>query len=78
MKLKTNYITVSTDASNRGNAKMMSVLAQFFIPTSGVRIKILQLSFEKGVTSTIIANLLMRTADELQIKDKFVDFCADN
>lgn len=32
----------------------------------------------KGETSIIIANLLKKTVDELQIKDKVLCFCADN
>lgn len=73
-----NYVTISTDASNRGNVKMFPVLARYFIPEIGVRVKLLEYSSEKGESSIIISNLLKKTADEFQIKDKLVGFCGDN
>lgn len=76
--LNANHLTVTTDASNHGNIKLMPVLARFFIPTSGIRVKILEFSSQKGETSQIIANLIMKTADEFQIKNKIVAFCGDN
>lgn len=74
----TNYITITTDASNRGSVKLFPILARYFIPTVGVQVKILELSSEKGETSAIIANLLKKNADDFEIKDKIVGFCADN
>lgn len=73
-----NYINIATDASNHGNIKMLPVLARYFIPTIGVRVKVLEFSFEKGETSIMIANLLKRTAEKLEIKSKVVSFCGDN
>lgn len=73
-----NYVTISTDASNRGNVKMLPVLVRYFIPTIGVHVKIIEFSSEKGETSLIIADLLKKTADKFDIKDKVVAFCADN
>lgn len=73
-----NHITLSTDASNRGNVKMMPVLARYFIPNVGVRVKLLEFASEKGEKSLIIASLLKKTADDFQIKDKIVGFCGDN
>lgn len=73
-----HHLTVTTDASNHGNIKMLPVLARFFIPTSGIRIKMLEFSSQRGETSQIIANLIMQTADDFQIKNKIVAFCGDN
>lgn len=73
-----NYITISTDASNRGNVKMLPVLARYFFPTIGVRVKMLEYSSVVAETSVLIANLLTKTTEDFQIKEKIVDFCADN
>lgn len=73
-----NYITISTDASNRGNVKMLPVLARYFFPTIGVRVKMLEYSSVVAETSVLIANLLTKTTEDFQIKEKIVGFCADN
>lgn len=72
------FVNIATDASNHGNVKMMPVLVRYFLPTVGVRVRVLDFSFEKGETSLIIFNLLKRAADEFKIKEKVVGFCADN
>lgn len=64
-----NYITVSTDASNRGNVKMFPVLARYFIPTIGVRVKLLELSSEKAEKSvTRICWKKLRMSSKSRIK----------
>lgn len=75
---KRHYITVSTDASNHGNVKMMPVVVRYFDPTVGVKVKMLEFSSEKGAPSEIIASLIMRAAEKNQITDKIVGFCGDN
>lgn len=73
-----NYVTLATDASNRKALKMMPVLARYFIPTVGVRIKVLELSSEKGETAVIISNLVKNTAEKYKIESKIVGFSGDN
>lgn len=73
-----NYINLSTDASNRGSDKMMPVLARYFIPTAGIRVKLLELSKVKSEKSKSIADLLKTTAENLKIEKKIVGFCGDN
>lgn len=57
---------------------MMPVLARYFIPTIGVRIKVLEFLSEKGETALIISNLVKNTAEKYDIKRKTVAFSADN
>lgn len=76
--LNSHFITLTTDASNRGNVKLMPVIARYFMPTVGVRVKMLDFCSIKNETSETIANLLMKTAEQNGIVDKFVGFCADN
>lgn len=75
---KSHYITVSTDASNHGNIKMMPVVVRYFVPTVGVKVKMLDFSSEKGETSEIITSMIMRAAEKNQITNKIVGFCGDN
>lgn len=75
---KRRYLTLSTDASNHGNVKMMPVVVRYFVPTIGVQVKMLEFSSEKGEKAHIIATMLTETARKHEISDKIVGFCADN
>lgn len=75
---KRNFVSISTDASNRGNIKMMPVMVRYFIPTVGVRVKLLEFTSEKGETALIISSLIKQTAEKNGISDKIVGFCGDN
>lgn len=72
------YVTLTTDASNHTNTKMMPVFVRFFLPTVGVRVKMLEFSTEKNETSETITNLLIKSAEKNGIANKFAGFCADN
>lgn len=72
------YVSLTTDASNHGNTKMMPVVVRYFMPTVGVQVKLLCFSSERGETSAIIETLIKRTADDYGISDKVVGFCGDN
>lgn len=73
-----NYITLTTDASNRKNVKMMPVMARYFVPTVGVSIKMLEFSSVKGETAVIISNLIKNAAVKFNVKEKIIGFSADN
>lgn len=73
-----NYICLSTDASNRKSTKMFPILVRYFIPTIGVRVKLLEFSTEKGETSEIISSLIIATAEKKHIINKIAGFCGDN
>lgn len=75
---KRHYITVSTDASNHSNIKMMPVVVRYFVPTVGAKVKILEFSSEKAESSEIITSLITRAAEKNQITDKIVGFCGGN
>lgn len=72
------FVTCSTDASNHGNIKMMPVVVRYFIPTIGVRVKMLEFSTLPNETSETIADLIRSTARNNGIEDKVTGFCADN
>lgn len=73
-----NFVSISTDASNHGNIKMMPVVVRYFIPTVGVHVRLFEFSSEKGETSSIIAHMIKATAEKFQINEKIVGFCGDN
>lgn len=73
-----HFVCLSSDASNHGNVKLMPVVVRYFIPTVGVRVKMMEFSSEKGETSKIISSLIIRTAEDYQITDKVLRFCGDN
>lgn len=72
------FICLLTDASNHGNIKMFPVLIRYFLPTIGVRVKILEFSAENGETGEIISQLLKNVLTSHNLFDKFVAFCGDN
>lgn len=73
-----NYICLSTDSSNHGSVKMMPIVVRYFIPTVGIKVKLLEFTSEKGETSEIISSLIIKTAQKNQIINKIVGFCGDN
>lgn len=75
---KFHYVCVSVDASNCGNIKLMPVVVRYFLPTIGVRIKMLAISSEKGETSLILTKLIKQTIENYQLNDKFVGLCGEN
>lgn len=76
--LERNFVSISTDASNRGNIKMMPVVVRYFIPTVGVRVKLLEFTSEKGETAVIISSMIKKIAEQNRLTEKIVGFCGDN
>lgn len=72
------FVTIYTDASNHGNIKLFPVLVRYFIPTIGVRVKMLDITAEGGETAEIISNLITSGAKKYGLQKKIVGFCADN
>lgn len=73
-----NFATVYTDASNHENIKLFPVLIRYFLPTKGVRVKMLDITAEEGETSIMITNLIMSAAKKFKLEEAIVGFCADN
>lgn len=75
---KCSFVCISTDASNHGSTKIFPVAVRYFLPTVGIRVRLLEFSAEKGETSEIITALLMKTAEKNNILKKIVAFAGDN
>lgn len=72
------YVTLTIDASNHGNVKMVPVVARYFIPTLGVRVKMIEFTSQKGEKSETIASLFIDTAKKNKIEEKVEGYCGDN
>lgn len=75
---KAAFVTISTDASNFKAIKIFPVMIRYFIPTKGVRTRLIEFSSEPGETGEIIFDLVDRTMIKWNIHEKTVAFCADN
>lgn len=75
---KAHFATIFTDASNHGSTKLFPVLARFFVPTAGVRVKMIDFSAQKGESSEIITDLVTTGAAKHGLVKKLVAYCADN
>lgn len=73
-----HFVSVYTDASNHGSSKLFPVLARYFVPTAGVRVKVLETSSESGENSEKISSLIVSTGTKYGITKKMVGFCVDN
>lgn len=75
---KCRFVCLSTDASNHHAIKMFPVVIRYFLPTVGVRVKVINFSQEEGEKAETIFALLRKTIDEHNLLDKVVAFCGDN
>ena len=73
-----NFVTVSTDASNHKDVKLFPVIIRYFLPLSGVKIKILDMQSLPGETAETICNFLLNSLQRHGLTEKVVGFCADN
>lgn len=72
------FVTLLTDASNHGAVKMFPVMVRYFLPTDGVKVRILNITSENGETGELIFNVLKKTWETHDLGNKMVGFCADN
>lgn len=73
-----NFLAISTDASNHGNKKMLPFIVRTFNPISGVRHLHLSLVTIKNELSVTIHGEVMNVLNNFGIKDKVVAYSADN
>lgn len=75
---RAQFICVSTDASNRKAIKMFPVLFRYYIPSEGVKTRLVELNSLPGERADQIVQLLIETLEKWNVKDKVICFCADN
>jgi len=72
------FVTVSTDASNHQSTKLLPVLVQYFLPRTGIHVKMLDMHSVPGETSDIVTNAMIDTIETFGLRNKVVGFSADN
>ncbi|GBM01387.1 hypothetical protein AVEN_236209-1 [Araneus ventricosus] len=75
---KSNYVSVSMDASNRKDIKLEPIVVCYFNPNSGVQVKLLDFKSVAGETSEILTNRLCCVLLQNDLNNKVVGFCGDN
>lgn len=73
-----NYISIYTDASNHGAIKIFPVVIRYWSVLTGVQVKVVEISSEKGETSQIIFELIEKIIKKYKLEKKVVAFCGDN
>ncbi|GBO26811.1 hypothetical protein AVEN_169302-1 [Araneus ventricosus] len=75
---KSNYVSVSMDASNRKDIKLEPIVVRYFNPNSGVQVKLLDFISVAGETSEILTNHLCCVLLQNDLNHKVIGFCGDN
>ena len=71
---KANFVTVTTDASNRTEIKLVPVVVRNFVPDIGVKVKLLEFKSLPGETAEILSNYLFRFLSKMSLKKKLLGF----
>ena len=75
---RTNFVTVTIDASNLKEVKLVPIVVRYFLPENGVKVKLLELKSVPGETTERLRKYLPSILDQTKLKDKLIGFCADN
>ena len=73
-----NFVTVSIDASNMKEVKLVPIVVRYFLPESGVKVKLLEFKSVLGEIAEILSKYLLSVLDQTKLQDKLIGFCADN
>lgn len=73
-----NFLSISTNTSNRHHVKLAPILVRYFVPVRGISIKLLDFRSVVGETSEILANHIMSITKRHEIENKVAAFCGDN
>ena len=69
---------MTIDASNTKEVKLVPIMIRYFLPESGVQVKLLQFISFPRETAEILSKYLLSVLDQTKLKDKLIGFCADN
>lgn len=73
-----NYVSIYTDASNHANIKIFPIVIRYWLPLIGSKIRVIDISEEKGETSQIIFELIEKNVKKFKLEKKVIAFCGDN
>lgn len=72
------FVTIATDASNHNELKMFPILIRYFLPTEGVKIRLIELKHLPGETGKQIFEMLEAAWLKWNIQNKLIAYSADN
>ncbi|GBM60523.1 hypothetical protein AVEN_260008-1 [Araneus ventricosus] len=75
---KLNYVSVSMDASNRKDIKLVPIVVRYCNPNSGVQVKLFDFRSVASEISEILTNHLCSVLLQNDLNNKVVGFCGDN
>lgn len=73
-----NFVSIFIDASNHKEVKLFPILVRYFLPSSGIQVKLLEFKDLSGETSALQHQYIMETLESHQLSQKLIAFCADN
>ena len=62
-----NFVNVTIDASNTKEVKLVPIVIRYFLPESGVVVKLLQLKSVPRETAEILSKYLLSVLDETKL-----------
>jgi hypothetical protein len=74
----THFVSIYFDSSNHKEIKIVPIIVRYFLPETGVHVKILELKDLPGETSTIMSEYILEVLQKHNIKSKLLGICADN
>jgi hypothetical protein len=72
------FVSISTDASNHHATKMLPIMVQYFLPETGIHVKMLTMQSIVGETSELITKCITDAMERFELEDKVIGFSADN
>ena len=63
-----NFVTVTTDASNMKEVKLVPIVVRYFLPKSGVKVKLLEFKSVTGETAEILSKYLLSVIDQTNLR----------
>lgn len=76
--VKSHFVTITIDSSNRLDNKLVPVMVRYFIPSVGIKTKLLEFDDVSGETSDILTEHVIKTLQSNNLLEKVICYCADN
>ena len=65
-----NFVTVTIDASNMKKVKLSPIVVRYFLPESGVKVKLLKFKSVAAETAEILSKYLLSVLDQTKLIGK--------
>ncbi len=72
------FVTIALDTSNHNALKLAPILVRYFLPSLGIKTKILEFQSIQGETSDILSEYVLSVLEKYVLQQKLLGFVADN